>query len=236
MCTVSFVRSAIGFALTSSRDESPLRETLPIGEIEYNDMKLQGPRDARSGGTWLACQSSKRVACLLNGAKNKHVRKLPYNRSRGLVLLDSFQYSFDEIAQKIDLQGVEPFTLVLIDYENELQLIELVWDGNESEKNVFSTKIGATHFWSSSTLYEKEVREKRLVWFHNWLNSPNNKNEFDHVWDFHNTSHSTNPTEDIVMQRERVETVSVTQIKKLWNEKEEVFMQENAFAHTKYIV
>ena len=57
---------------------------------------------------------------------------------------------------------IEPFTLVLVDWSNELETYELVWDGLIKHFNKLPQE---PKIWSSSTLYtaRNERVEKRMV-------------------------------------------------------------------------
>lgn len=72
MCSVSYIPLANGYLLTSSRDECHLRETLPPRSYLHAGKKIVYPMDARSGGTWIAGCNDETVACILNGAFEKH--------------------------------------------------------------------------------------------------------------------------------------------------------------------
>ena len=93
MCTVSFIPLGNNeFYLTSNRDEWNLRPTLaPVTEI-IAGQEVTFPKDETAGGTWIAAGENGRVCCLLNGAFERHERKLPYGLSRGKVILMAFEY------------------------------------------------------------------------------------------------------------------------------------------------
>ncbi|MFM7153572.1 MAG: NRDE family protein, partial [Bacteroidota bacterium] len=84
----------------SQNDESP------DGQIVY-------PRDSKAGGTWFAVSESGKTVCLLNGAFVRHHHNPPYKRSRGLMVLDFFNYDDpDRFFSEYNLEGMEPFTLI----------------------------------------------------------------------------------------------------------------------------
>lgn len=118
MCTVTFVPTSTGFILTSNRDEKNYRPTLPPEIHVVNGKKLLFPKDEEAGGTWIATNNQHQTVCLLNGAFETHVKNPPYRKSRGLILLESFGYdSFAEFAENVDLENIEPFTLLLIEHQ-----------------------------------------------------------------------------------------------------------------------
>lgn len=210
MCTVTYFPTNKGYILTSSRDEAVARKTLPIREYLIGDNHLYFPKDELAGGTWIVSDKKNKAACLLNGAFEKHTRKLNYRKSRGLIVLDGFSYpSFQEFADSIDLFEVEPFTLLLLEKENELVFIQLIWDGEQ--KHIERIETSKPNIWSSSTLYSKEVRDLRRGWFKSLVES--HQVEASELLDFHLTKHSDNLQENILMTRgDKLKTVSVTQI------------------------
>jgi uncharacterized protein with NRDE domain len=125
MCTVSFLpKKGNSFILTSNRDEDMLRQTaLPFQKYSLNNKSLYYPKDPKAGGTWIATEPNSFTVCLLNGAFKAHTPNPPYNKSRGIVLLDFFKYNnqYDFIKQ-YDFSNIEPFTLLFVkrqqDYAN----------------------------------------------------------------------------------------------------------------------
>jgi len=169
MCIVSIFSDEKGnFILTQNRDETYLRptsakvETRKIGEETFT-----GPVDLVSGGTWIY-YSGKYVACILNGAYQKHSHKPPYKMSRGLAILELMKYnSIDEFMDKTDLDGIEPFTMIMIDRHRREKKI-LVWDGIKKYKEDVSDEKLIIR--SSSTLYTEGEKQKHRQYFLN-LNS-----------------------------------------------------------------
>lgn len=159
MCIVSIFSNEKGdFVLTQNRDETHLRPTSNIiEEREMNGKVFTGPVDLVSGGTWIY-YSEKYVACILNGAYQKHAHKPPYRMSRGLIILELLKYnSIDEFIKEIDLEGIEPFTLIMID-RFELEKKILVWDEYKKyEEDVSRERLIVR---SSSTLYTEEEKQK----------------------------------------------------------------------------
>ena len=84
-----------------------------------NGKEILFPKDTTGGGTWIAV-SHQRITCLLNGAFKPHVPIMPYRKSRGLIVLDSFLFnSIDSFSKDYDLQNIEPFTMISVGFENE---------------------------------------------------------------------------------------------------------------------
>ena len=87
MCTVTYLPlENDGFILTSNRDESPMRKTIPPKKYLENGVELAYPKDQLAGGTWIGASTKNRLVCLLNGAFKKHERNSYYKMSRGLVV------------------------------------------------------------------------------------------------------------------------------------------------------
>ena len=164
MCTVTFVPSGNAVSITHNRDEKITRfKALPPKQYALNGFRLLFPKDIK-GGTWVCINNYGNAAALLNGGFSHHQSNPPYRKSRGLILLD-IAASFDmlEAWQKTDLSGIEPFTLVL--WNNAL-LFETRWDGINKHTRQLDEKT--SHLWSSATLYEPEIVDKRKQWFDKW--------------------------------------------------------------------
>ncbi len=68
MCTVTYLPLGNNnFILTSNRDETPLRKTIPPKEYDENGVELTYPKDELAGGTWIGLSDKNRLVCLLNG-------------------------------------------------------------------------------------------------------------------------------------------------------------------------
>jgi len=152
----------------------------------------------------------------LNGGFENHIQQKSYDKSRGLIVKELLiAGSFEEMCMAIDLKKIEPFTLVVVSWEAELQLLEFVWDGNNRhlEKLLWQPSI-----WSSATLYTDDMKALRQDWFREWFIgktlSPEN------ILDFHKHAGLGFPEVDVFMKREKVGTVSITQVIKSKDKKE----------------
>ena len=212
MCTVTYLPIADNqFILTSNRDETPLRKTIPPKKYVEDGVTLMYPKDEIAGGTWIGVSSKNRVVCLLNGGFVNHKRKLPYKMSRGIIVKNILKAD-NAIAfiNDFDFTNIEPFTLILIDWDVKLVTYELVWDG---VKKHFKPLAQEPKIWSSSPLYTPEMKAEREMWFTNWLEN-NKKDSLKNILEFHkNNSLGTKETSP-KMKRKFVETVSITSIKK----------------------
>ena len=211
MCTVTYLPTKNGdFILTSSRDEKNIRPSaLTPQEYAIEGKKIIFPKDPQAGGTWIA-YSENRIACLLNGGFTKHIPTPPYKKSRGLMLLDFFSYSnAEEFVTKYDFTGIEPFTLILVEKNN---LIQLRWDTTKISTTLFDASKPA--IWSSSTLYSDETILNRKNWFNNWL-SDTKFYDIKSIRLFHSNAGDGDIENDILMNRnDLMKTVCITSIEK----------------------
>lgn len=208
MCTVSYLPGQSGFILTSSRDEKITRPIARFSDpVIINGQQVTFPQDPLGQGTWIA-SSNTRTVCLLNGAFKAHQPKPPYKHSRGLVVLDAFNYlSLQCFAQNYDFNGLEPFTLLLIEVG---QLLVLRWDGSQ----LFATEKDASqkHIWSSATLYTPGIIQKRQEWFNQWISSIQELS-LNSIHKFHLTAGEGDPENAVRMRRDNLyQTVSLTSV------------------------
>ncbi len=166
MCTLSFIPTKNKVFITSNRDED-VRRGLALEPAVYkiNEKEILYPKDPLSGGTWFAVREQEAIMVLLNGAEEKHKRIPPYQKSRGIILLDLIG-SEDSLKawDNINLDRIEPFTIV---FYNKQELYQWRWNGIIKT----TTKLDPVkpYIWSSSTLYSKEIRMMREKWFFDFL-------------------------------------------------------------------
>lgn len=211
MCTVTFIPQPKGYILTSNRDESALRSPKNIDTMSKNGQELFFPRDKGAGGTWICMSSADRLVCLLNGAFERHQRQLPYRKSRGMMVLEYFDMpDATNFFTQYDFDNIEPFTMIIYDTG---QLFDFRWDGKATHVKRLNT--GEKHIWSSATLYEKAIQEKRKQWLAAWLEG---RIDFSRlaILELHKKGGEGNPSIDFMMNRYNylVQTVSITQVEK----------------------
>ncbi len=207
MCTVSFVPTKNGICITSNRDEKVSRKkAISPQKTTINNKVITFPKDPQAGGTWFA-HDDKNVIVLLNGAQEKHVSKGNYRKSRGLIVLDLISSKNPLIEwNTIDLQNIEPFTIVCF---NEEKLFQLQW--NEIEKSTIELDSSKPYIWSSSTLYSKEIRTERANWFAEFLSQKENITA-DGLLHFHQFTENKNSEYGLQINRNNLlKTVSITQ-------------------------
>lgn len=214
MCTVTYIPiNKTDFILTSSRDVPFAREKAlhPKKYIE-DKVEITYPKDGRASGTWIGHSNKNRLICLLNGGFKNHISEISYRKSRGIIVKDLLKENdISSALSEINLDNIEPFTLVIVDWNKELQLLEFVWDGNKKHIKPLPQK---KHIWSSSTLYNEEMKQLRKDWFKNWQLENKQKD----ILNFHHNAGIGDNNIDVIMKREKVGTVSITQVVKTSNE------------------
>jgi hypothetical protein len=211
MCTLSFYPKSDknGFILTFNRDEMANRSTVDI--VNDGILGLIYPKDALHGGTWLALSTENgRFTCLLNGAFERHERQAIYRKSRGIVLLESFEFEdMKDFWHNYDLKDIEPFTMITA---QDNRFLELRWDGFIR----YTRQIDAEKpkIWSSATLYSQAVRSQREKAFSAFLKGKKNNPRATDLWNFHETPNLEKPENGILMKRSEGQpsTVSIAQI------------------------
>ncbi|PVX46465.1 transport and Golgi organization protein 2 [Flavobacterium sp. 103] len=208
MCTVSFVCSNDRIIITSNRDEKIIRPSaIPPKNYTLNGKNIIYPKDSKAGGTWFVVDENGTVLVLLNGADEKHQVQLPYRKSRGQIVLEMISSVSPKVFwNEIDLENIEPFTLVLF---QDKQLFQLRWNGIEKSTIVLETD--KNYVWSSSTLYSKDIREQRSNWFYSFLVANPEITE-EKMLHFHRYTETDNTEHGLVINRNNeLKTLSITQ-------------------------
>ncbi len=118
-----------------------------------------------AGGTWIGVNNAGNVISLLNGAFENHQRKSYYRKSRGLIVSELLVSEVPVVEWNlIDMEDIEPFTLIVWSDNN---LFQLVWDGTERHRIWLDETL--PYIWSSSTLYNSDAKAKREELFQNWI-------------------------------------------------------------------
>lgn len=211
MCTVSLfplLDEAYGFILTSNRDEEIGRETNPPKLVEEDTCMMLYPKDMLAGGTWIGVSDRKRTVCLMNGGFQPHVRESNYRLSRGVVVKDLLAAKdlLYEI-QHYNYKGIEPFTVIIADWNQQLSFFELVWDGNNIHLKDLPLK---EYIWSSSPLYNDDMKSLRETWFKDL--KMNKGLTQDSILEFHHDAGVGDTSVDLIMDRGFIKTRSVTQV------------------------
>ena len=226
MCTVTYIPLGNSdFVLTSSRDIPFSREKAAHPKkMKEDSVELCYPKDGKAGGTWIGTSSKNRLICLLNGGFEYHTSREKYTKSRGLIVKELLKV--DDIRKgltEVNLKGVEQFTLTIVDWNDELELIEFVWDGVEKHLKLLPQE---PRIWSSSTLYDESIKQQRREWFSKWqkenvilrpsapLRTGSVEGTRDSMLDFHHNAGVGDKFIDLMMNRGLGGTVSITSVKK----------------------
>ena len=208
MCTVTFVNSNGKHIITSNRDEKIVRpKSITPKTYLIQSKKIFFSKDPKAGGTWYAVDEIGDVLVLLNGAAEKHIHKPEYRRSRGLIVLDIIgAENCLEEWKIIDLENIEPFTLV---YYSNNQLYQLRWD--EIKKETIKLDCSKNYIWSSATLYPKEVRAIREQWFFEFLSKKETVSPAE-ILHFHQYTETEDKENGLVINRnQNMMTQSISQ-------------------------
>ena len=211
MCTVTiFPKGDTNFVLTSNRDEAPNRTALNPDFYTINNTKMLLPKDELSDGSWIGVSDKNRLICLLNGGFVIHKRQEEYRQSRGVVVRDLLAAQDIEVSvESYDFNNIEPFTIVIADWNKTLKFYELVWDGVEKH---FTKLPLEPKIWSSATLYSEDKKQIRLQWFNAFKSEKQLTPES--ALEFHKTAGEGNTDFGIIMDRGHVKTTSITQVEK----------------------
>ena len=212
MCTVSFIyKGGDNFLLTSNRDEAINRTTIPPKVYEFEEVVMCYPKDELAGGTWIGASSKQRLLCLLNGAFKKHKRVPPYAKSRGVIVKEMLLVQhIEKYIEENSFEGIEPFTLVIVDWSNGIQLNELIWDEHEV---VYRSLPLAQHVWSSSTLYTDAMKATRSEWINEYMNTVSGTQ--GELMYFHEHYGVGDKDIDLQIDRGLLKTVSITSYEKV---------------------
>jgi uncharacterized protein with NRDE domain len=208
MCTVTYIPTKEYIFITSNRDEKNWRaDALAPAKYKFSSGTLLFPKDGDAGGTWIAVHENGNVVVFLNGALRAHTPLPPYQKSRGLVLLDILNHGMPyQYFLEADLDNIEPFTAVIRDRGS---LYECRWDG--SHKHHREVSANEPHIWSSATLYDDSTISKRKSWFDKWIAQKDSFTQ-DDIIHFHQFTGDGDTNNDLLMNRGSVFTVSITSL------------------------
>ena len=221
MCTVVFLPKGNSYYFASLRDESPLRPKAAFPDIyKKGEKTILSPIDALAGGTWLGVTKSGTVIILLNGGIKKHVRQPNYIKSRGLIVTALLAADLPLVCWNLmDMQGIEPYTLVVW---NEGNLYQLIWDGET--KHGLKLKSNKSYIWSSSTLYNRKASIHRRKLFQQWtlMNMPVSKLTLLNFF----TSFSDSENGYLINRNEQTKTMSYTFIELILDKSAEMHYED----------
>lgn len=214
MCTVTFLPLGKNdFILTSTRDVPFARKRALAPKLYVEDsVEITYPKDGEAGGTWIGTSSKNRLICLMNGGFENHISKEKYRMSRGLIVKELLKAAdISDILTRINLDNIEPFTSVIVDWNEGLVLFEFVWTGDEKYLKSIPKN---PHIWSSSTLYNNATKELRQKWFDNWQVHQKSFTQ-ENIIHFHKTAGEGNAETNVLMKRGGGGTASITSVTKI---------------------
>lgn len=208
MCCLTIVKTETNkMVITHNRDEQWSRQSdgSNVQDLIVKGKKIWMPKDSLSGGTWIGTDGV-RVAAILNGFKENHIKKPMYKSSRGNIIPQFFSaLSTDNFLSKFDPSGLEPFTLILVD--DHQTILELGWD--EKTMQVSDKTNNVPLIYSSVTLYNSTICESRKTLFESQFNQPI---DHDDLWMFHEKKGNDHGTYINVNYNEEISTVAISQI------------------------
>lgn len=210
MCVITFLPLGNGdFVLTTNRDESPDRPTMPPAIYKSDNVRLLYPKDKIAGGTWVGVSSRCRIAALMNGGFVAHERRSSYRMSRGLIVLKLLEAdSSFQFFESFNFEDIEPFTIVLIEFSDAPVLSQIVWDGESLHSKTLPDE---PMIWSSAPLYTPEMHAVRRAIFLRALEQNPGLNE-DGIWKFHHSKGDETGGVPMLLDADFVHTKSVTQL------------------------
>lgn len=203
MCTITYIPYNSGFIVTQNRDESPLREEalFPIFN-QIQNKALIYPQDPEGKGSWFVSSQEGITVGIMNAAFHPDKKEGDYRHSRGLVPLHYFDFKTPiNFKNNYDFQDLEAFTLVVF---TSKEVNEFNWTEKEL---ILTTYKPQPLIFQSIPLYPSPQKEMRENWFKQFIK----KHKSDSILDFHLQSQSNHPENNILMDREKVKTVSVIQ-------------------------
>jgi uncharacterized protein with NRDE domain len=192
---------------THNRDEQWSRQTHGtfVQEYRFENKKIWMPKDSLVDGTWIGSDGT-RAAAILNGYKKNHLKKEKYRTSRGTIIPKFLKENdAQQFMESFDPSGMEPFTLIVAD--NNKNITEFGWD----EKEIHLTKhnVESPLIFSSFTLYNDDIQQKRKNLFLSFVSTVTNH---DDLWQFHETKGDDHGNFINVDYNSEISTVAISQI------------------------
>lgn len=209
MCVLTYIPHADGrVTITHNRDEHILRpEAIAPQAYRIGNEIVTFPKDPQGGGTWFAVHDDW-VLCLLNGGFQAHESNAPYKESRGKIIINFFQYADNQqFIQHFSPLGYEPFTLVIFNLK-EKKVQQLVWD--EQILHIHNLDGAKPHIWSSSTLYNANIKGMRKRIFEQFSSI---KPTTFQIVDFHKMNIDNDLHKSFFVNiNNKIKTVAITQV------------------------
>lgn len=167
MGTVTYLPYKDKIFITCNHDSRPKPAGILAPAVDkLSSGKVLYPKDNENGGTWVGIHNNGNAMVMIEGAFSPHITKDTYRMSLGETFLMIFN-SENPVKHftDVNLNDVEPFTIIIW-LRQSGTLWEMRWD--EYEKFVKSLPADIPNMWSSATLFDEEMIEKRKKWFDEW--------------------------------------------------------------------
>jgi len=160
MCTFTFIAKPGGYLIGMNRDENRLRATALLPSITERDgMEAVYPREAATGGTWVAANASGIAMAILN--QNRGPQAGEKLRSRGSVIPELItsgnMRDLVQRMERLNLSGMFPF-LALGIFPREQVVVEWRWDGTWLKSRPWTWR---DHHWFSSGISDSLATQVR---------------------------------------------------------------------------
>lgn len=208
MCCLTIVKTQHhNIVFTHNRDEQWSRQTRGtfVQEYWFGNKKIWMPKDSLVDGTWIGSDGT-RAAAILNGYKINHLKKEKYRTSRGTIIPQFLKKpDIQKFLESFDPSGIEPFTLIVAD--NKKYITEIGWD--EKEIHITKHNVESPMIFSSFTLYDDDIQQKRKNLFLSLVTTQTNQ---DDLWQFHKTKGEDHGNFINVDYNNEISTVAISQI------------------------
>lgn len=188
MCTLTYVPNSENqenFMLIDNRDEAVNRPAAFPQVYKELDTQLFYPKDIQAGGTWFGISVKNRAMALMNGAFKRHERKKVYQKSRGLVVKELLAANnLKQTLESYDFEGIEAFYGVMFCWEEEVEILEIIWD--EQELHLNEKDPSQPHIWSSAMTFSPEAHQKKKFHFEKFMSKNLSYDKLQEaLWEFH---------------------------------------------------
>lgn len=213
MCTVTVLKNHNGLLLTMNRDESRLRDEAGLHLIpNINNASPCYPKASSDGGTWIGCNRSGLIMCLLNRYGDASQTDAT---SRGEIIPFILQHhSFcnaDTALFELNHSIYNPFDILLM---NKNSAKRYTWNGRIFSDQTINIENG--YMISSSSVNMSKTLRYRHSLFELWKAQHCDVHTTDLapliLRNFHLRQEPTDLSSSVLMARQKTHTKSITQI------------------------
>ncbi|WP_372625286.1 NRDE family protein [Arsukibacterium sp.] len=190
-----------------NRDEQKVRVKALLPEIyQQTGLQVLMPLDPAGGGSWIAANQQGWICCLLNDYSAEYQPLPEVKRSRGLLVTALVQggdwHKLDLLLQTEQLTGYAPFRLLL--FVGRQNPLSWSWNGSELRQSI----ADPSPISSSSTFPRFIPWLRSLYWRMTMAKNPSADTQLR----VHQQAKPWHAFSGIAMQRQRVQTVSITRL------------------------